>query len=163
MTDALGGQALDPGGGLRPATAADLSAVTGLKRAAYARNRELLGVEPLPLQVDYAAVLADPRRETWLAELAGRPVGVLVLKVRDDDLLIESVAVDPEVQGRGWGRLLLAFAIERAGRHDRATVRLYTGTPLAHLVAWYGRHGFRIERIETLPDRSVTHLVRRLA
>ncbi len=39
---------------LRRATADDLSAVTALQQAAYAKNRVLLGVEPLPLTADYA-------------------------------------------------------------------------------------------------------------
>ena len=38
---------------LRRATRDDLSAVTALQRAAYAKNRAILGVEPLPLMADY--------------------------------------------------------------------------------------------------------------
>jgi hypothetical protein len=34
-----------------------LEAVVALQRAAYARNRSLLGVEPLPLLADYASIL----------------------------------------------------------------------------------------------------------
>ncbi len=34
---------------------------------------------------------------------------------------------------------------------------------LAHLVGWYGRNGYVTERIEELPDRSGTHVVKRLA
>ena len=38
------------------ATACDLTRVVALQRAAYARNRDLLGVEPLPLMADYAEI-----------------------------------------------------------------------------------------------------------
>jgi hypothetical protein len=41
-------------------------------------------------------------------------------------------------------------------------VRLHTGTLPAHRVAWYGRHGHAIERIEALSDRSITHMINRL-
>ena len=56
--------------GLRRATAADVDALTALQHAAYARNRDILGVEPLPLLADYADVvvalrsLARRRRRT---------------------------------------------------------------------------------------------------
>jgi len=40
--------------------------------------------------------------------------------------------------------------------------RLYTGTALEDRIAWYGRHGDTVERIEELSDRSVTHMVKRL-
>jgi len=28
--------------------------------------------------------------------------------------------------------------------------------------AWYGRHGFAVERIEALSDRSITHMIKHL-
>lgn len=147
---------------LRRATQADEPALVGLQRAAYARNRELLGVEPVPLLADYGAILSDPRKEVWLAEDAIGLAGALILELRADDLLIESVATSPERQAAGLGRFLLRTAFERAGDHGYATVRLYTGTPLTHLVAWYQRHGFAVERVEVLPDRSLTHMVKHL-
>jgi hypothetical protein len=60
------------------------------------------------------------------------------------------------------GRSLLAAAEERARQLGRNVIRLYTGTPLGHLVAWYGRHGFAVERIEASSDRSITHMIKHL-
>src|SRR5207237_2180635 len=71
---------------LRRATRADLAAVTALQRAAYAKNRAILGVEPLPLLADYEQVFAD--YEVYLAEREGTLEGVLILEPRADDLLI---------------------------------------------------------------------------
>ena len=75
---------------LRRAKPDDLPAVVGLQRAAYAKNRPLLGVEPLPLLADYAEILAE--YEVYLAERDGALDGVLILEPRADDLLIWSVA-----------------------------------------------------------------------
>jgi len=147
---------------LARAGADDAAALTGLQRAAYARNRPLLGVEPLPLLVDYGEVLADPAKETWLSTVDGRLTGALALAIRADDLLIESIATDPAAQGAGLGRRLLDAAIDRARELERPIVRLYTGSPLTHLIAWYGRHGFIVEREEVLVDRRITHMVRDL-
>jgi len=141
---------------------ADVAALTALKRAAYARNRPLLGVEPLPLLVDYGEVVADPAKETWLSTMDGGLAGALVLAIRPDDLLIESITIDPAAQGAGLGRRLLDAAIVRAREVERPTVRLYTGSPLTHLIAWYARHGFTIEREEVLADRRITHMKRDL-
>jgi ribosomal protein S18 acetylase RimI-like enzyme len=147
--------------GLRRATAADVDGVTALQRAAYARNREILGVEPLPLLADYADVVS--RYEVWLAEGEGGLDGVLILETRPDDLLIWSVATAPAAQGRGLGRRLLAAAEERAAALGRRVVRLYTGEKLTANIAWYGRHGYAIERIEQMPDRRAVHMVKVLA
>jgi GNAT superfamily N-acetyltransferase len=145
---------------LRRAETADLAPLLELQRTAYAKNRPLLGVEPLPLLADYTAIMRD--MEVWALERDGRLVGALILEPRAGDLLVWSVAADPGAQGSGLGRALLAAAEARARQLGRTVLRLYTGTPLAHLVAWYGRHGYAVERIEALSDRSITHMIKRL-
>lgn len=144
---------------MRRASATDLDAVVDLQRAAYARNRALLGVEPLPLQADYVSIFSD--YEVWVA---GDDVitGVLILEPRPADLLIWSISADPRRQQAGLGRAMLAAAEARAQALGLSTMRLYTGTILHHLVDWYGRHGYAVERIEELSDRSVTHMLKHL-
>ena len=146
---------------LRRATSADMDAVVALQHAAYAKNRVVLGVEPLPLQADYAEIVSA--MEVWLAESAAGPDGVLILEPRDSDLLIWSIATEPARPHSGLGRNMLAWAEVRARQLDRHTMRLYTGTLLTHLVQWYGRHGYATECIERMSDRSITHMVKRLA
>jgi ribosomal protein S18 acetylase RimI-like enzyme len=143
---------------LRRAGAADIVAVNALQHAAYARNRTILGLEPLPLTVDYATIVAD--YEVWLLEHGDALEGVLILETRPDDLLIWSVAVAPEVQGRGIGSRLLDIAQARARELGRRKVRLYTGEKLAGNIAWYERHGFVRERTEDLGDRRLVHMMK---
>ncbi len=145
---------------LRRATIADLPAVTALQRAAYAKNRPLLGVEPLPLLADYAQVFAD--YEVWLAERDGALDGVLILEPRAGDLLIWSVASAPAAQRTGVGNRMLAFAEQRAREVGLPCIRLYTGEPLTGNIAWYGRHGYAHERIEDMGDRRIVHLIKQL-
>ena len=145
---------------LRRATTGDLSAVTALQQAAYAKNRPLLGVEPLPLLADYAQVMSG--YEVYLAERDGVLDGVLILEPRADDLLIWSVATAPHAQGRGTGNTMLAFAEARARELGVACIRLYTGEPLTGNIAWYGRHGYAHERTEDMGDRRIVHLIKQL-
>ena len=86
----------------------------------------------------------------------------LILEPRAEDVLIWSIAADPAAQGAGLGRTLLAAADERARQLGRTVIRLYTGTPLRHLIDWYGRHGYVVERIEALSGRSITHMIKHL-
>ena len=146
---------------LRRAHKTDLEALTALQRAAYARNREILGREPLPLTVDYAEVLE--RCEVWLAENGKALEGALILEPHQADLLIWSVAVAPSAQGRKLGNDLLAAAEARARELGLQAIRLYTGEKLQANIAWYQRHGYAIERIEALPDRNLVHMVKTIA
>lgn len=146
---------------LRRADASDHDSLVALQRRAYARNRQMLGVEPIPLRADYHVVLAE--KEVWVADGSSGLAAALILELRPDDLLVESIATDPACQGRGHGRALLAAAVARGQALGYKTVRLYTGSPLTHLIGWYARHGFRIERTEALSDRSITHMVKHIS
>ncbi|MEM9030923.1 MAG: GNAT family N-acetyltransferase [Pseudomonadota bacterium] len=146
---------------LRRATDNDRNRVVEIQFAAYAKNRKLLGLEPLPLLVDYEEIFAT--HEVWLFDADdGNAIASLILEVRDDDLLIFSVATDPDRQATGFGRKLLAASDIRTRQLGHTTVRLYTGSTLQHLVDWYGRHGFAVERIEQLDDRAITLMVKHL-
>ena len=138
----------------------DIDAVLALQQAAYACNRELLGCEPLPLLADYVEIFRD--YEVWLAEQDDALAGALILQPRADDLLIWSVGTNPDRQGAGLGKGLLLAAEVRARELGLNAVRLYTGAVLQHLIDWYGRCGYRIERIEQLSDRAITHMMKPL-
>ena len=64
----------------------------------------------------------------------------------------------PSGQSAGLGRRLLAAAEERARALGLDEVRLYTGEPLTRNIAWYGRRGFVIDRIEELSERRLVHM-----
>ncbi len=71
--------------------------IVDLQKAAYGANRAVLGRGPLPSLADYDEVFA--RAESWAARDTGKIAGVVFLEVRDDDLLIWSVATVPSRQG----------------------------------------------------------------
>lgn len=142
----------------RRATDADRVHVEALQAAAFARNRILLGVEPIPLQAEYTEVFRT--MEVWLAEERDRLRGVLILEVRANDVYIWSVAAAPDAQKQGLGPILLDAAEVRAGQLNREVIRLCTGAKLATLVAWYQRHGYEIEHIEVLHDRNIAHMAK---
>jgi GNAT superfamily N-acetyltransferase len=144
----------------RRAGPGDVAAVEALQRAAYARNRILLGVEPMPLMADYAEIVA--RMEVWLFGPAEAPLGVLALDAEPDALLIWSVATAPASQGAGLGGAMLDFAEARGRALGLPRLRLYTGEKLAANVDWYRRRGFANDRIEVLADRTVVHMSKKL-
>jgi ribosomal protein S18 acetylase RimI-like enzyme len=143
---------------LRRADTADLPALVVLHRAAYEPNRAILGVEPLPLKADYGHVLRSA--EVWLAEDGGKLDGALILEPHPDHLLIWSIATAPAAQKQGLGLRMLAAAEARARRLGLREMRLYTGERLTANVRWYHRHGYIIDRVETLDDRRAVHMTK---
>lgn len=143
---------------LRRARLDELPQIEALQKAAYARNRILLGVEPVPLLWDYARVFRE--REVWVLDGADGIAGVAILQPRADDLLTDSIAACPTAQGFGFGNLLLTAGEVRARALGKRTVRLYTGEPLSANIHWYRRKGYAIERVEQLPDRRLVHMAK---
>ena len=141
---------------MRRAGPSDVAALVALQREAYAWNRSVLGVEPLPLMADYAEVVAS--KECWLAERETRLLGALILEPEAEALLIWSVAVAPAGQGEKLGRRLMDFAEARARDQGFCATALYTGQKLEKNIAWYQRLGYAITGIEVLADRNIVHM-----
>jgi predicted N-acetyltransferase YhbS len=62
--------------------------------------------------------------------------------------LLDQVAVDPPVQGRGLGGALLRFAIDRSEADGRP---MFLETGVAHNLALYERFGFAVMRAAQAP------------
>jgi ribosomal protein S18 acetylase RimI-like enzyme len=89
---------------------------------------------------NYAEVIAN--RRVTIAEHHGAIVGVIVLTVDDEGFLIDNVAVDPSVRGRGLGRALLKFAEAEARRAGFDSIHLDTHEKMTENLAIYSRIGY---------------------
>jgi N-acetylglutamate synthase-like GNAT family acetyltransferase len=125
---------------IRRAEPADVPAIEQLVRDAFARYVPRIGRSPAPMRADYAAVVEHSR--VWVLEAEGRIVGTLVNDVHDDHLLLDTVAVAPGTQGRGYGALLLARAEQDAREFGLPEVRLYTNEKMTENQTFYPRHGY---------------------
>lgn len=136
---------------IRPATAADVTAVQAVTSAAYHPYIERIGVVPAPMEADHAADVAAGR-----VHVTGDPVvGVLVLVPHEDHLFLDSVAVHPDAAGQGVGRRLLAFVDERARSLGLPEIRLYTNALMWENQRLYPRYGYEMveRRVDGPYDR----------
>lgn len=95
------------------------------------------------------AELNENVRDFVVAEDAGRIVGCGALHLYGMHLAeIRSIAVSPQMQGRGVGRAVVNALLEEARRHSVTCVCLFTRQP-----EFFGRLGFEVARREMLPDK----------
>lgn len=130
----------------RQATVDDADQVGDLVRAAYARWVPVIGREPMPMRVDYRDALRHHRVD--LLYIRQTLVGLIETQQHPDHLWIENVAVQPDRQGKGYGRLLLAHAEAQARIAGRPELRLLTNAAFAANIALYEGVGFRHDRAE---------------
>jgi ribosomal protein S18 acetylase RimI-like enzyme len=125
---------------IRPAQPDDTDAVRDVAHAAYTHYIDRIGKPPGPMLDDYAQRIADG--QTWVLEDAGGIVGILVLEEGTDGFLLDNIAVLPECQGKGHGRVLMEFAEAEALRRGYREIRLYTHVLMTENIALYRRGGF---------------------
>lgn len=129
---------------IRPAAPADAKAIRDLTRAAYAKWVSLIGREPLPMQADYERAIREHTID--LLTVGGTLAGLIETVLHADHLWIENVAVAPERQGRGYGRLLLAHAERRAVQSGRRAIRLLTNQAFVANLEFYARLGYVVDQ-----------------
>ncbi|MEV4168610.1 GNAT family N-acetyltransferase [Nonomuraea sp. NPDC049709] len=122
---------------MRLAEQSDVVAVERLVRDAYTPWIEIIGMRPLPMEADYAALVAAGR-----VHVTDGLEGLVVLVPEDGVLLVENVAVRPELHGKGIGRALMAYAEDEARRLGLRALRLYTNVKMAANIALYESLGY---------------------
>jgi ribosomal protein S18 acetylase RimI-like enzyme len=125
---------------IRLATPEDRADVEEIVQAAYAGYILLIGQKPGPMRDDYSALIE--KRSVYVLVSQSRILGVLVLLPEEETMLLDNVAVSPDMQGRGYGRLLIAFAERLSIDHGFKAIRLYTNEAMSENIRLYERLGF---------------------
>jgi GNAT superfamily N-acetyltransferase len=129
---------------IRLATSTDTKAVRDVVLAAYRPYIPRIGREPGPMLDDYACRIAAG--QVWVLEEQDRIAGVLVLEEQTDSFLLDNIAVPPDCQGKGYGRLLIGFAEAEATRRGWHAITLYTHALMTENQVLYRHLGFNETR-----------------
>jgi ribosomal protein S18 acetylase RimI-like enzyme len=143
---------------MRLAEEGDRAAVEQLVHDAYTPWIEVIGMPPLPLESDYAALIADGR-----VHVTDGLEGLIVLVPEEGVLLVDNVAVRPELHGRGIGRALMAHAEREARRLGLPALRLYTNVRMTANIALYESLGYRETGRQGIEGRSAVLMRKQLS
>lgn len=141
---------------IRIAEPHEAGVIAAIVMAAYAKWVPVIGREPMPMRVDYNKAVLEHRFD--LAVEAGEILGLIETVPHPDHLWIDNVAVAPTAQGRGIGRMLLAFTEERARTAGHPELRLVTNGAFESNVALYTRLGFEVDRIEDFLNGKAVYM-----
>ena len=141
---------------IRVAEPHEAGAISAIVMAAYAKWVPLIGREPMPMRVDYEKAVREHRFD--LAVEGDAILGLIETVPHPDHLWIDNVAVAPAAQGRGIGRMLLAFTEERAIAAGHPELRLVTNGAFESNIALYTRLGFVVDRIECFLNGKAVYM-----
>ena len=125
---------------IRKARADEAGRIGEIARAAYLKYVPRIGREPAPMRADFAAEIAAAR--VVVVEAGDTVAGYMIAWPEADAYFIDSIAVDPAGQGRGFGRHLMDHAEREARRHGLAAIRLYTNAAMSENLSLYEHLGF---------------------
>lgn len=126
---------------MRRATSTDVDSITACVQAAYDHYIERLGKPPGPMQENYAVIIDDH----WVAVAVASSVqvaGFVVIKQTASGLLLDNVAVLPELQGQGIGKRLIVYAEQYAEKTGASGLALYTHVLMTENIAMYAALGY---------------------
>lgn len=130
---------------LRRAAHADAEIIAALVMAAYTKWVPLIGRNPLPMDVNYAAALKMHRFDL-LFDAVNQPDKILaaLIETREaqDCLFLENLCVSPSYQRQGIGQRLLALADDIARQNGHDLIKLDTNKSFTGNVELYHRTGY---------------------
>jgi tRNA threonylcarbamoyladenosine biosynthesis protein TsaE len=127
---------------LREAEVADAAALARLIVAAFAGRPE---VHPRPPALDEtpgSVVAALAEGFGVVAELAGQPVGTVIVRLAGEHAWITRVSVEPSQQRHGIASTLVEVVLEQLAERGRPRADLIARQEFPQVVAWWQRHGF---------------------
>ncbi|MBQ0710825.1 MULTISPECIES: GNAT family N-acetyltransferase [unclassified Ochrobactrum] len=136
---------------IRAYDGSDKSSLSSIWYRASLEAHSFLGEDRLQEQRRLIEDVYLENAETWVAAIDGRPVGFIGLL----DSFIGGLFVDPDVQGRGIGQILIHHALALKGE---LSLEVYADNERA--CRFYSRLGFKVagERAEDddgLPFRNI--------
>ena len=123
---------------MRPARPDDRDSVEAVVHAAYSIYVDRIGKPPGPMLDNYTARIADGSVSV-VEDRTGNIAGIIVIIPYSDHLLLDNVAVRPEYQGQGFGRVLIEFAEREAEKLGYSRIRLYTHEKMTENIDLYRR------------------------
>lgn len=117
---------------MRKATDADIAAMAALEARAttYSWNQTL-----------YADSINS--HQCWVLEQDRQLVGILIFSTVLDEMELLNIVVDPQFQGRGYGRQLLDYLVDQ-GRPGASKIFLEVRESNAPAIGLYQRFGFKL-------------------
>jgi ribosomal protein S18 acetylase RimI-like enzyme len=122
------------------AAPADADTIKDIVVAAYSKYVERMGKQPAPMSTDYAGLIQSGG--LYALRVDGNIVGAIALAKTPDSISINNLVVDPTLQGRGLGRLLMDFAETMARSEKLLALTLFTNEKMHENIELYNKIGF---------------------
>lgn len=126
--------------GFRLANNTDIVTAARMVFESYSPYIPIIGKIPPTIFEDFGKHIRS--NNLWFVEIKNSAAGMVVLTPFDNYILLQSMCVLPEFQGRGLGRLLLTFGEALAIKSKYTKIHLYTNSLMERNQEIYKKNGY---------------------
>lgn len=127
-----------------PATTEHVPTIQSMVVNAYSKYTERIGKPPAPMRADYYEVIKT-HNVFVLLDKERSIVGSIILRpdpTTINAIQVQNIVVDPNAQGRGYGRVLMDCAESVARSQNCSALVLYTNVKMYENLVLYRKLGF---------------------
>ncbi len=125
---------------IRLAKLSDLPVIEDCAYKSYEMYVSRIGQKPAPMVADYEDHITE--QTLYVMEDEGQVVGFIVFYRQEDYIHIESVAVFPELQSKGYGSRLIEYAEELSQALGLNKVELFINEEMTESTHFYPARGY---------------------
>lgn len=127
---------------IRLARRADFAAIETCAQQAFGKYVARIGRAPAPMVADFRRQI-DEGLVRMAADKSDSLIGFTVFYPKAGNMHLENIAVCPDHQGKGVGKLLMACCETEARRLGCVAVELYTNLKMTENLMLYPKLGYR--------------------
>ena len=127
---------------IKTASFDDTEDITTLVIDSYKKYESVIGKKPAPMLANYEVLIKN--NKVWKLIINNKIVGIVVIEELKNNILLENIAVIPEYQGKGYGKLLLKFAESYGMKLKKNEINLYTNIKMESNIRFYKNNQYEI-------------------
>jgi len=121
----------------------DLKRIKECVDSAYKHYETRMGTKPGPMLTEYEKAIENNITYVIEEDKIGI-IGVLILITSKTTCLLENIAIQPSVQGKGYGKVLLQLAEQTAEELGYEYIELYTNEMMHENIILYKKINYQI-------------------
>jgi len=123
----------------RRAVAEDHEIIIAIAQKAYEKYVERMGKEPAPMRP-----IIQKEDVVFVCEDNKQVIAFAILVKTNDQIILDSIAVDPSHQKKGIGNNFIKFIEQHLMEQKVNKYQLYTNEKMFENIDWYQKIGFKI-------------------
>lgn len=135
----------------------NLSEIEDLINSSFKHYLPVLGHKPTAMDTDYLPFIQN--KQLFIIKNKSELIASMVVVEYEDHTLLRNVAVNPDYQKKGYGKILLNFVEAETRKRSKNSIKIYTNRLIPELIKYWSSRGFK----ETSQKSNRVYMIKKLS